>query len=92
MEETDFSFYVPSSMNSWYQKKKKKKGSFRCNVKVKTPQIDLLHTTEAGMMCTIDVEMFFSFGKNAWIQDLGTLCHLSNNDSGLYNITNINKS
>ena len=63
------------------------------NIKFKTLCIDLLPTTqEAGMMNTTDGEMSFTFTKNTWIGDLGTSCHITNDVSGLYDITNINKS
>ena len=30
---------------------------------------DVKKPTEAGILCTIDGEMFFSFTKNTWIRD-----------------------
>ena len=35
---------------------------------------------------------YFLFKKNTWIRDSGTSCHITNNDTGLYDIININKS
>ena len=53
---------------------------------------DVKWPSEAGMMCTIDGNTFFSFMKNTWIGDLGASCHITNNDDGMYDIININKS
>ena len=46
--------------------------------------------TAAGMMCTIDEETFL-VTKNTWIGYLGTTYHITNNDTGLYDVTNINQ-
>ena len=46
---------------------------------------------EAGMMCTIDGHIFFLFMKNTWIGDSGELCHITNDDNGLFNVIDINK-
>ena len=46
---------------------------------------------EAGMVCMIDGETFFSFMENMWIHDLGSSCHIIKHGSGLYDMTNINK-
>ena len=46
---------------------------------------------DAGMLLSINGETFFSFTKNTWIGDLDASCHITNNDTGLYDITNINK-
>ena len=48
-------------------------------------------TREVGMLCTIGRETFHSFTKNTWISVFGTLCHITNKDTGLYNLTKINK-
>ena len=42
---------------------------------------------EAGMLCTIDEETFHLFTKNTWIGDSGASCYITNNETGLYNIT-----
>ena len=47
--------------------------------------------SEAGMMCTIYSNTFFSFTKNTWIGDLMASCHITKDDSGLYDIANINE-
>ena len=52
---------------------------------------DVKQPSEAGLMCTMDGNKFFSFTKNTWIRHLGVSCHITNNDTGLYNITNIDK-
>ena len=43
------------------------------------------------MLCTIDGEMFYSFTKNMLIGNSGILCHIINDDTGLYGITDIKK-
>ena len=47
--------------------------------------------SEAGMICTIDGDTFFSFTKNAWIGDYGASCHIMYDDISLLNVININK-
>ena len=63
--------------------KKRKKVQFTENFK---------KPMKAGMLHTVDGEIFYLFTKNMWIGDSGTLCHITNNDTGLYNVTKINKS
>ena len=46
---------------------------------------------EAGMFCKFKGETFHSFIKNLWIGNSGPSCNMANNDTGLYDITNINK-
>ena len=46
---------------------------------------------EAGILCTIDGETFHSIAKNTWIDNSGASCHITNNNTGLYDITEINK-
>ena len=53
---------------------------------------DVKQTLEAGMMCTINGNTFFLFMKNTWIRDLEASCHITNDNTGLYDITDINKS
>ena len=48
-------------------------------------------STEADVLCTIHGETFQLFTKNTWIDDSGNSCHITNNDTGLYDITSINK-
>ena len=43
---------------------------------------------EAGMLCTIDGDTFYSFAKNTGIGDLTALCHITNDNTGLFNLTN----
>ena len=35
--------------------------------------------------------MFFSFTKNTWMGDSGALCHITNDDTGLLDIIDINE-
>ena len=53
---------------------------------------DVKQPSEAGMMCTIDRDTFFSFTKNTWIGDLGVSCHITKDNTGLYDITDIDKT
>ena len=53
---------------------------------------DVKQPSEAGMICTIDGNTFFVFMKNTWIRDLGMSCHITNDNTGLYDIININES
>ena len=47
---------------------------------------------EVDILCTIDEETFLLLAKNTWIGDSCTSHHNTNNDTGLYDITKINKS
>ena len=53
---------------------------------------DVKQPSEAGLICTIDGDTFFSFMKNTWIGDSGASCHITNNDTGLYDVMDINES
>ena len=67
----------------WNERKKdKKKVRFADNVK---------KPMETGMLFAIDSETFHSFTMNMWITNSGASFHITNNDTGLYDITNINK-
>ena len=44
------------------------------------------------MMCTIDGNTFHSFMKNTWIGDSGASCHITNNESGMYDAIDIDES
>ena len=44
------------------------------------------------MMCTINGDIFFLLTMNTWIEDSGASCHITNDDTGLYDVTNINES
>ena len=44
------------------------------------------------MMCTIDGDTIFSFMKNTWIGDSGASGHITKDDTGLYDVTNIDES
>ena len=47
---------------------------------------------EASMLCTMGRETFQMFTKNTWIGDSLISCHITNNDTHLFNITVINES
>ena len=46
---------------------------------------------EDSVLCIIDSESFFSFTKNTWIGDLDISFHITNNDTGFYDVIDINK-
>ena len=52
---------------------------------------DVKQPSEAGMMCTIDGKTFFMFTKNTWIGDLGSSCHITNDNTGHYDIIDIDE-
>ena len=52
---------------------------------------DVKQPFEAGRMCTIDGNTFSLFTKNTLIGDLGASCHITNNNTGLYDIIGIDK-
>ena len=44
---------------------------------------------EAGMLCMINIETFFSFMKNMWIRDWRASCHVTNDNT--HDIIDINE-
>ena len=46
---------------------------------------------EMSMMYAISGESFFMFTNYRWICNWGALCHITNNDTGMYDITDIKK-
>ena len=53
---------------------------------------DVKQPSKAGMMCTINVDSFYSFTKNTWNGDSGASCHITNNDTNMFDVTDINES
>ena len=51
---------------------------------------DVKQLLEAGMMCTINGDTFFSFKQNMWITFSSLPCHIMNDDTGVFVINNIN--
>ena len=47
---------------------------------------------EAAMISYIDGETFALFMENMWISDSGTFCHITNNNTSLFQVTKISKS
>ena len=47
--------------------------------------------TEAGMLCTMNGDTFYSFTKNAGSGDSGALHQITNDNTCLFDIININK-
>ena len=62
---------------------KRKKICFAKNVKM---------PMEASMVCNIDGETFYFFTKNTLIGNSGTSCHITNDDTGLFDMTKISES
>ena len=52
---------------------------------------DVKQPSEACMMCAISRETFHFFMKNMWIGVSGALCHITNNNTGLFDIIDIIK-
>ena len=52
---------------------------------------DVKQFSQAGMMCTIDGDTFYSFTKHTWIGDLGASCHITNNNTGMIGVTDIDE-
>ena len=44
------------------------------------------------MMCTINGNSLCTFTKNTWIGDTGTSCHITHNDTGMFEIEQIDES
>ena len=65
------------------EKEEKEKVWFADNVKM---------PTEAGMLYTIDRKTFHLFTKNKWIEDSGASCHITKDETSLFDVTEINKS
>ena len=42
-------------------------------------------------MCLIGRQSFYTFTKNSLIGNLGVSCHITNDETGLYNVSNIDK-
>ena len=62
------------------------------NVKKKVQFVeDVKQLPEAGVMCSINGDTFFSFTKNSWIGDSGALFHIMNDDTSLFNVIDINE-
>ena len=71
--------------SSWTFEKRNKKGS-------KLHEQSKIHSASGGWYDVYHQwRKFFLFTKNTWIRDSGTLCHTTNNDKGLYDVTNIYK-
>ena len=47
---------------------------------------------EAVMLCTIDGDIFYLFTKNTWHGDSKVSCHITYNDTHLFNDIDIDKS
>ena len=47
--------------------------------------------SEADMLCMIDGDTIFSFMKNTSIGDFGASCHITNNNTCMFNVININE-
>lgn len=47
---------------------------------------------EKALVCTINGRTYPSFTKNTWIGDSGASCHITNNDSKMYDVKNIDET
>ena len=52
---------------------------------------DVKEPLKIGMMCTINGDTFYSFMRNTWIGGSGVSCHITKDDTSLYDITNIDE-
>ena len=52
---------------------------------------DVKQPSKAGMMCSINGNMLYSFTKNTWIGDSGASCHITDNDTSMYDIIYIDE-
>ena len=52
---------------------------------------DVKQSLEVGMMCTIDGDTFYSFTKITQIGDSGASYHITNNNTGLYDVTDMDE-
>ena len=53
---------------------------------------DVKKPSEADMMSTINGDTFFLFTKNTWIVDSSASCYITNKDTSLFNMIDINES
>ena len=53
---------------------------------------DVKQPSKAGIMCTIKGDTFFLFIKNTLIGESGASCHITNDETSMYNITDIDES
>ena len=56
-----------------------------------TSDVEFDKLMEAIMTSIIDDETFFPLLKAMWIGDFGDSCHVTNNDTGFYDVTNRNE-
>ena len=64
-------------------------GDEKVNVKQKVCFTkDVKQPLEAGVMHTITEVTFFSFTKSTWIGDSSASCHITNNDTNVFDIIN----
>ena len=52
---------------------------------------DVKQPSEAGMMCTIERDTFYLFTKNTSIGGSSALCHITNDNTGLFDVIDINE-
>ena len=73
--------------------KEKQKNSFAKDVKLKILHlVPLPLILETGIICTIEGEKLNTIIKNICIEDSRTSCHITNDDTGIYDITEIDKA
>ena len=68
------------------------KVSFSEDVKFQSLHANLLtQACEMSVRCTINGESLCMFTKNTWMDDSGALCHITNDDTGMYSATKMDK-
>ena len=81
-KDTKVKFVMFANVRKQKRKRYKRKVQFRENIK---------EPRKAGMFWMMDVETFHSFMKNTWISSTGTSCHITNDDTGHFDVTKINE-
>ena len=52
---------------------------------------DVRKSEEAGMMCTVNGVALFLLTNNTWIRDSGASCNITNDNTSLFDIIDINQ-
>ena len=75
-----------SSVQSWKKttNTRKKEVWFTADINLPSPHTTLLPTQEVGIMCIIDGNSFYAFTMNTLIGDTGSSCHVTNNDTDMF--------
>eukprot|EP00984_Skeletonema_dohrnii_P022875 scaffold11976_cov67-Skeletonema_dohrnii-CCMP3373.AAC.1 len=60
-------------------------------IKSSKSKIESILKGEKGLRCTIDGQVYPSFTKKTWFGDTGASCHITNDDSGMYEVESIDE-